>query len=156
MAECGQQQSPLPVSGCLPQGFNLEFHPGEITSFPWNNDTTSARKSCSLSTDLKLLAEVLVSVPAIPCFLEIPTGVSSSSHLGHWARCCQLGVLDHRGEGLLVRLKLLVLYLIITKLYSVDRYNYTFIVFYIIGVIYYMDIIIFIIQIMHSYLYACI
>lgn len=107
MAEC-EQQFPSPVSGCLPQGFNLEFHPGKtckITSFPWNNDTTSARKSGSLSTDLKLLAKVVVSVPAFPCLLEIPTDVSSSSHLDHWARCCQWFVLGHREEGLLMRLK---------------------------------------------------
>lgn len=29
----------------------------KITRFPWNNDTSSARKSISLSTDLKLLAK---------------------------------------------------------------------------------------------------
>lgn len=29
----------------------------KITGFPWNNDTSSARKSISLSTDLKLLAQ---------------------------------------------------------------------------------------------------
>lgn len=97
------------------------------------------------------MAKVLVSVPAIPCFLEIPRDVSSSSHLDHWARCCQLVVLDHRGESLLMKLNLLVLYLIITKLYSVYKYNYTFIVFYIIGVIDCMNIIIFIIQVMQSY-----
>lgn len=29
----------------------------KITRFPWNNDTSSARKSISLSTDLRLLAK---------------------------------------------------------------------------------------------------